>query len=361
MRKSYLDNIRWGTQIVVVLYHVIFLYNSVGIMGGVRITDLDRQPWDIFLYIVHPWMMPILFIVSGICSRYYLERHTDKEFIKSRTTKLLVPSTIGLFAFQFIQGYVSMSLSGAFDSMPKMPGFIQYIIMAVSGQGVLWYMQELWILSLLLVLVRKIERDRLWEAGRKAGLPVLHVLTAVVWGTAQILNMPVIVVYRFGIYTALFFIGYFVFSHDEVTEVLKKYFVLFISLAAVSCTAFCIMYFGQNYADAPVYRSILFTVYAWTGCLAILGGCAKYADFETSFTKWMSAHSFGLYVFHYLFISGTALLLGRPRLLPAPFIYLISAVTGFAGAYLLAAVISRIPFFRWAVLGIKKEKKNVQG
>ena len=40
-----------------------------------------------------------------------LSLHTNKEFVKSRTTKLLVPSTIGLFVFQFIQGYVSMHLS----------------------------------------------------------------------------------------------------------------------------------------------------------------------------------------------------------------------------------------------------------
>ena len=47
---------------------------------------------------------------------YFMYKHTNKEFVKSRTTKLLVPSTIGLFVFQFIQGYVSMHLAdGAAD------------------------------------------------------------------------------------------------------------------------------------------------------------------------------------------------------------------------------------------------------
>ena len=36
----------------------------------------------------------------------------------------------------------------------------------------------------------------------------------------------------------------------------------------------------------------------------------------------------------------------------------ISLIAGFVVAYALNAVISRIPFFRWAVLGIKKERKN---
>ena len=107
VRKNYLDNIRWITVVIVVLYHVLYMYNAEGVLGGVgQITKLSTQPYDIFQYLVYPWFMPVLFIVAGISSRLYLEKHTNKEFIKSRTTKLLVPSTIGLFVFQFIQGYV---------------------------------------------------------------------------------------------------------------------------------------------------------------------------------------------------------------------------------------------------------------
>ena len=103
VRKCYLDNIRWITVVIVVLYHVFYMYNAEGVLGGVgQITKLSTQPYDIFQYLVYPWFMPVLFIVAGISSRLYLEKHTNKEFIKSRTTKLLVPSTIGLFVFQFM-------------------------------------------------------------------------------------------------------------------------------------------------------------------------------------------------------------------------------------------------------------------
>ena len=113
MRKHWLDNIRWVTVLIVVIYHLFYMYNAEGIVGVVgKITSMDVQWFDIFMYIVYPWMMVLLFIVSGISSRLYLENHTNKEFVRSRTTKLLVPSTIGLLAFQFIQGYVNMSLGG---------------------------------------------------------------------------------------------------------------------------------------------------------------------------------------------------------------------------------------------------------
>ena len=92
MRKYYLDNIRWVTVVLVVIYHVIYMYNGEGILGGVgKITSLDVQYYDIFLYAVYPWFMLLLFLVSGICSRYYLDSHTAKEFAKNRTRKLLIP------------------------------------------------------------------------------------------------------------------------------------------------------------------------------------------------------------------------------------------------------------------------------
>ena len=359
MRKYYLDNIRWVTVVLVVIYHVLYMYNGEGILGGLgKITTLDVQYYDIFLYAVYPWFMLLLFLISGICSRYYLDNHTAKEFAKSRTRKLLIPSTIGLFVFQFIQGYVSMSISDAFDSLQEVPGVIKYFIMALSGIGVLWYIQLLWLFSMVLLLVRKIEKDRLWELGGKANIIAILLMTAVIWGAAQIFNTPVVVVYRFGYYGIAFLLGYFVFSHDEVIETLKKYFVLLFVFAAGVGISFCAVYFGKNYADAPINKSVLFAGFGWLMSMAILSGASKYADKQNAFAAWMSKNNFGLYVFHYLGISTVALLLGKPGNLPAAMVYTFSLIAGFVVAYALNAVISRIPFFRWAVLGIKKERKN---
>ena len=45
MRKYYLDNIRWMTVVIVVIYHVFYMYNAEGILGGLgKITSLSVQP-----------------------------------------------------------------------------------------------------------------------------------------------------------------------------------------------------------------------------------------------------------------------------------------------------------------------------
>ncbi|MCR5848757.1 MAG: acyltransferase [Lachnospiraceae bacterium] len=359
MRRKYLDNIRWMTVVLVVIYHVLYMYNAEGILGTIgKITNLEVQYYDVYQYVVYPWFMCILFIVSGICSRMYLEKHTGKEFARSRTRKLLVPSTIGIVAFQFIQGYFNMNMGDGAELTSSVPAPIVAIIMCLSGIGVLWYIQVLWIFSMLLLLVRKIEKDRLWKLGGKTNILAIILFTVPVWVSGLILNTPIIVVYRFGLYGLLFFLGYFVFSHEEVIERLKKYFVLFLIPAVILGVLFCIVNFGKVYAEAPINRSPLFTTYAWFACMAILGGMAKYGDFENAFTKFMSKKSFGLYVFHYLGISMVAILLVKPGYISAVPAYILSTVAAFALAYILYEIISRIPVYRWMVLGIKKDKKR---
>ena len=116
MRKHYLDNIRWITVVLVVIYHVIYMYNGVqpfGVIGPFQ----EVQYQDAFQYVVYPWFMALLFVVSGMSARYELETRTAGEVIRRRTRKLLVPSTIGLFVFQWILGYYNMAIGGGTETM----------------------------------------------------------------------------------------------------------------------------------------------------------------------------------------------------------------------------------------------------
>ena len=35
MRKHWIDNLRWVTGLLVLLYHVIYFYNNKGVFGGI--------------------------------------------------------------------------------------------------------------------------------------------------------------------------------------------------------------------------------------------------------------------------------------------------------------------------------------
>ncbi len=358
MRKHYLDNIRWFTVVLVALYHVIYIFN--GILPGTGLPFKEVQYQDAGMYVVYPWFMLLLFIVSGMSARFYLETHTVQEFKKERTRKLLVPSTIGILVIGWIQGYINMSVGGAFENMTdSVPAPILFLIMALSGTGVLWFVQMLWLFSMLLIVIRRFEKGKLFELTKRANIPVLILLVIPLWISGQILNTPIVLVYRFGIYTFAYLLGYFVFAHEEVITRISNCRYVFIPVAVALGIGYTVLYFGENYAEMPLVGSPLAVGFAWAAILAIFGSAKAWGDKTNAFTLFMTKKSWGIYVFHYLPLSAMAYALRNyTDMAPLP-CYLLTAVAAFLGSIVLYEVVSRIPFLRWCVLGMKKEKKDV--
>lgn len=352
MRKKYLDALRGITILLVVFYHVIYIYNGVAPareQGGFY----PIQYQDSILYLLFPWFMALLFIISGACAKFYLEKHGISEFIKVRTVKLLVPSTIGLFVLWWVQGLVNMALAGAFDKMPaETPKVVIYFIAVFSGTGVLWFVQLLWVYSLILALIRKFEKGRANIKMPFWGILLLSVLT---WGSAQILNMPVVTVYRCGIYLFCFLAGYFIFSNEENIDKLVKFRFLLLAATVVLGAMNVYFCFGKNFAEAPVMNSPLAIGYCWCACLCALGMGKRYLNNENLFFAFLKRYGWGIYVFHYLPLSLCALFL--PKALPPTACYIVSGAVSFFGAIGLYEIFSRIPVLRWCVLG---ERKNVR-
>ena len=352
MRKFYIDNIRYLTIIIVVLFHVFYIYNGQDIPGVIGPFH-KNQIQDIFQYIVYPWIMVILFIVSGISSRIYLNSHNNYNFIRDRTIKLLIPSSIGLLVFGWAQGYYNMLLSDVFSKIPQnMNKFTLYLIMCMCGCGVLWFNHVLWINSILLILLLRIEKNKIIIYFSNINFLTILSLGLGLWLSSQILNTPIIVVYRFGIYGFSFFLGYFVFSHEENIKYLELNYIFLVLLSIIFGVSFICKYFGENYASKEIFGSKLSISYCWFTCLSILGIGKKFFDKEYKFTKFMKKNSYGIYLFHYLFLFSTAYYLHKYTNF-YPFIhYIMICISSFIGSILLYSVMSKIPYIRFLVLGI---------
>ena len=359
MRKHYLDNIRWFSVLAVVLYHVFFMFNSISVMAFRTFSDVQYQ--DGIIYLLYPWIMVILFLIAGMSSRYYLEKHTIKEFISSRTRKLLVPSTIGILLFGWTQGYISMMETDAFSKSPEimsLPLPARILIMDVSGTSILWFSQMLWLISMLAALIAKFEKGRLYKFTSKAGIITSVLLVIPVFISANILNMPILSVYRFGLYPFVFFLGYFVFAHDEVIKRIAKFRIPLIIASAALGITYLILYFGQDAMSVPAMTSIPAVAFCWAFCLALLGSFRTWFDVQTPFTSFMTKRSFGIYTFHYLCMSAAALVLVRHTNCPALPTYILCGIAGLGGAIILNEIVTRIPFVRWCLLGNRKTKKK---
>lgn len=367
MRKHWMDNLRWVTVLLVLFYHVIYFYNNKGVFGGIGgFGPYPEVPQyqDIVMYILYPWFMPLLFILAGISARYALEKKSAGEWFKARTRKLLVPGTIGLFVFHWMTGYFNTAIArgtGIFDGLPDV---VKYGIMAVSGTGPLWFIQLLWLLSIVLLLVRKLDsKDKFWNACGKLSIVWIIMLGVLFWaGEQTLIKNPrpesadgLLNLYKPVFYLICFLLGYFVFSHEEVQQKIKQAWIPLLGCAVVAGTVLIVTTFGQDNTSAIYMSSPLNCLYGWLACLALMGWFQAKFDYTGKFAGYMTRTSYGLYIDHYLVVAALGYMLKMYTQLPSVAIYIILTIAVFTLSPALYEVLHRIPFIRWSVFGETKK------
>ena len=365
MRKNWIDNLRWSTVLLVLFYHVIYFYNNKGVFGGIGgfgEFPQVQQYQDVLMYMVYPWFMPMLFLLAGISARYSLQRKTGREWFRSRTLKLLVPSTIGLFVFHWMVGYFN-TVTAAEIVFKDMPLVAKYGIFAISGIGPLWFIQDLWLFSLILLIVCKLDgKDRLWTLCGKAGIIVVVLLGVIYWLAEQTLIMNprpdsadgLTNLYKPIFYFTVFLMGYFVFSHDEVQERVKKAWIPLMACAVVSGIVLIITTWGENNTSPEYLCSPMNCIFGWLMCLAMMGWFNACYDCTNAFSQYMTRSSYGLYIVHYLVVAAFGYQMKVHTQLPPVAMYIILTIAVFTLTPAIYEVLHRIPFIRWCVFGEKK-------
>ena len=364
MRRHWIDNLRWVTVLLVLLYHVIYFYNNKGVFGGIGGFGDGPQYQDIIMYVLYPWFMPMLFLLAGISARYALEKHSPKEWFKARTRKLLVPSTIGLFFFGVFIGWFGAQTAPE-PSLEALPMPIKYIIWSISGIGPLWFIQDLWLLSIVILIVRRLDsKDRLYNACGKAGVTAIILIGVLLYlGHQTLIQKPAPLtteglrnLYKPQFYLIPFLTGYFVFSHERVQNIVGKLWISLMATASVAGIILIISTFGQDCTSPEYLGAPLTNIYGWLMCLAMMGWFKACFDRTDRFATYMTRSSYGIYIVHYLIIVSLGSYLKLKTQLSPLCIYPILTVAVFTLSPLLYEIIRRIPFLRWCILGEKRTK-----
>lgn len=368
MRKHRIDNLRWVTVLSVLLYHVIYFFNNKWVFGGIGwfgIFPQVQQYQDVIMYILYPRFMPLLFLLAGISARYSLQKYSGKEWFKSRTRKLLVPATIWLFVFQWMTGYFNTQVSSVaqdVDLTAGVPWIAKYFLWTISGIWPLWFIQLLWILCLVLLIIKKIDaKDKLWNRCWKANIVVIILLgilfrlgekTLIMELTnpfAGLLNL-----YKPIFYWIIFLLWYFIFSHDEVQEKVKKIWIPLLACTVISGVVLVFTTWGQDNSGPQYLSSWLCCLYGWLSCLALMGWFNTRFDKTNKFADYMTRSSFGIYIVHYLVVASLGYMMRMYTHLTPVAIYVILTIAVFTLSPLLYEILHRIPFVRWCVFGKKK-------
>ena len=183
MRKPFLDNLRYGIVLSVAVYHVFYQFNSVGVITNVLIPGIPAL--DAPLYVLYPWFMAALFMISGICARYSLEKQTGKQYLKGKVRRQLIPSIAIIFLIGWSTGWVTDQYANIFgDNGGQIPGLIKYFVWCMSGIGVLGAGK------------RWLDKETAFTrcmASRSFGIYVLHnpLLVLLAWAMDKLLHFPV--------------------------------------------------------------------------------------------------------------------------------------------------------------------------
>lgn len=173
------------------------------------------------------------------------------------------------------------------------------------------------------------------------------------WGSAYILNTPVIEVYRNGFYLFCFLAGYILFSHEQIQSLLAKWAPYMLAMSGVLAVVYTVHFWGQNYAALSNLKAPLTNLYAWFACLGVLGAGKRWLDKETAFTRCMANRSFGIYVLHNPLLVLLAWAMDKLLHFPVWSMYLLLPVLLALLLPPLIALIKRIPVLRTLVLGEK--------
>ena len=184
---------------------------------------------DFMVGLVDVWMMPLLFVVSGMSIAFSLRSRTAVTFVQERVKRLLIPFLFGLLFLSPIQVYIErLHYHQINDSFLRfLPHAFDGLYLEYAGEGNfawfglhLWYLGALLIYSLLMLPLFLTLSGKTWQGslarlGARLENPGLLLLTALPLMYLSMLNPSGLGVrelgqWNFPIYLALLIYGFLI-------------------------------------------------------------------------------------------------------------------------------------------------------
>lgn len=299
MRKNYIDNIRIVCILLLFPFHTSMIYNNWNEIF--YITGIPLNLPSLFMSLVYPWWMTLLFTIAGISSAYALKKRTPKEYAKERVEKLVIPLLSGLILIIPAQSYIADVFHNGYSG-----GYFEHYTVFftrftyLTGQdggftpAHLWFMLYLFIISMIMLpIITWYNKHGKKIDGSKVTLVKLLPLFLII-----LMLTPIIEIggKSIGELLACFAMGYFLLSIDEVQERLEKNRILLIVIFSIVLIIRGLMFKSEN--GEGLLWDIEQRMVTWFGILAILGVGKRYLNHSNKLTAYFSKAAFPLYYFH---------------------------------------------------------------
>jgi len=298
MRKYYLDTLRLTTIVLVIFAHIFMIYSILPYYVHYGNNDL----LTLIVFLMVSWLMPLLFTIAGITTYYSFKKRSVSEYLKERVLRLLIPFISAMIFLNPILSYFGMRFH---ENIPI--NFFDYYFISftkitdLTGYdggltlGPAWFILFLFIVSCIALVIIKLVKDRIDLSKRELSFPTLILL-----GFIPVILFPVLNLLgekSIGTYVALFLLGYYVLSNDNVMEKLEKNKIA-LGILTLILTLF---YISQVISPNDIFLIITqyyVVFWGWISVLFLLVMGKLYLNKTNNILQYLSEASFTIYIFH---------------------------------------------------------------
>ena len=297
-RVYYIDNLRWITVSLLIVYHAGIAYNTWGEANYIFFEPV--RPIAGIVSWISPWFMPLMFLLAGVSARFSLQKRSMGEFLRERFLRLGIPLLLGMLLINPILSYVAdVTHNGYEGNFFTHYGVFFSNFTDLTGYdggftlGHLWFIAVLILISLLACpVIRGLEALR--ESSGENAIRIVGILLAV-------LAVATFDIRFFGkqviLYFCVYLLGYFFFSDRNYTAKLSKGKWIFVILFLITATLNVILFIYAG--DYETLNTICNYAAFGFGIPALVCLGHDHLDRADAFTKLNSKISYMFYILHF--------------------------------------------------------------
>jgi hypothetical protein len=321
-RRTDVDWLRVILFAGLIAYHLGLMYAA---WSPYALKSDHRAGWvEAVLLTTHPWRMCLLFLLSGIATRFAADKIGVSRLIAQRSVQLLPPLLFGIVFLVPIQAYLSLLENLGYDKgylafLPELFGGGHTIV--VKGRAValpvyahLWFIAYLWIyVGVLALALRFAPRGLVRLEARLERL--LSGVGLLMWPLALQLFLRLTLYPAFGINLhigadwynhaislGMFLFGYLLARSDRVWERIEALRWPALAMAAAGWAAYALLWGGHGIPET-VERStplmhLFYPLERWGAIVAILGFARRHFRRESAAVRYLNGGVFTYYVIH---------------------------------------------------------------
>jgi hypothetical protein len=317
-RRIDLDWVRIAAFGLLIFYHVGMLYVSWGfhIKSAHRITALEP-----LMLVLNPWRLALLFLVSGVATRFMLRKYALRPLLRSRSARLLIPLAFGMLVVVPPQSYEQIV-----EALGYPAGFVDFYLQHYLTFGSqfcpnpcivmptwnhLWFVVYLWVYTMALGavlaavpgLVEWVERKL---ASALSG-PLLLVAPPLVFATYRLVLFPNFHSthalfgdwYNHAQFATVFLLGFLLARVEAFWNAIERQRWLALSLAAGFFLSFLVLRSTRDGGmPLKIYASIAYGFYQWLCIVAVLGFARRWLTADSAVRRYLTDAIFPYYIVH---------------------------------------------------------------